>query len=315
MAGLRKSVNPVPFKVHILGCGSALPIEARNPSAQIVQIGNEFMLVDCGEGTQLQLRQHKVKIQSINHIFISHLHGDHYFGLIGLLSTLSLLGRTKTVFLYAHPDIKNILEVQMKASATFLRFPLIYHTLNYKDAQVILSTDNFTVKSFPMVHRIPTCGFRFDETPRPPSIDKSLIEDAKVPLAAFPAFKQKQDYVDEMGKTFPWKIFTIPAPKPRSYAYCSDTMYSQYVIEQVMHVNLLYHEATFTSTHADRAKETFHCTAAQAAQIAKLAKVKKLVIGHFSARYKNEDLLVNEASAIFKKVEAAQDGATVNVLD
>ncbi len=260
------------FSLMVLGSSAAVPAGNRNLSAHLLNANERFFLIDCGEGTQLQLRKNKISAQRIRHIFISHLHGDHYFGLIGLLNTMHLLGRKEELHVYAHGLLDEILRMQLDASCTILRYPLCFHPLRHDCPEILLEEEHLRVTSFPLSHSIPTCGFHFRELSPP----------RKVPVA-------------------------------RSYAYCSDTGYDESIVPIIRETGLLYHEATFLSDRSVQARETLHSTAAEAAQIAGKADVKKLLIGHFSARYDDPLPLVEEARRFFPGTYAVEEGIWIRI--
>jgi ribonuclease Z len=301
------------FEVTILGCNSALPTSNRNPSAQILNIFERFFLVDCGEGTQLQLRRYKFRIQKINHIFISHLHGDHYFGLIGLLSSLHLLGRKDPLHLYAHEQLKQIIELQLKASDTKLNFELLFHSLEYDDSKVIYEDKTITVQTIPLKHRIPCCGFLFKEKPKERILVKERLQAFNVPLHQYHAIKAGEDYIDQNNQVVLNALLTRDPSPCRSYAYCSDTAYDETIVKHIEQVDLLYHEATFMQQMQARAAQTFHSTTQQAGTIAKKAQVKKLIIGHYSSRYTDLDPLLKETQTVFENTELGVEGRTYQV--
>jgi ribonuclease Z len=301
------------FELTILGCNSAIPTSNRFPTAQVLNILEHFFLIDCGEGAQMQLRKYRVKIQKIEHIFISHLHGDHYFGLIGLLSTMHLLGRKEAIHIYANADLEKILELQLKVSDTRLNYQIIFHPLQYNHSEVILDTVHFSVETILLNHRIPCCGFLFKEKELLRSLRKDKLKEFDVPVAAMQSLREGKDFVTESGEIIPNAEITVKPPVPRTYAYCSDTAYNERIIEQIRGVDLLYHEATFAQDKIDRAKETFHSTALQAATIAYKAEVKKLIIGHYSARYLDISPLVNEAKSVFPETIAGEEGLVYEV--
>ncbi len=261
----------------------------------------------------MQLRKFKTKFQKIDHIFISHLHGDHFFGLIGFLSSLHLLGRTKGVNIYAPPLLKDVIAVNLRASDTRLNFDLIYHDLDFKEKRVIFEDKVFTVESFPLKHRIDCCGFLIREKPRELGMIREKIKEYSIPVEQIPGIKKGADLVLPDGSTIPNAEVTKKPPAPRSYAYCSDTAFSESVIESVNGVDVLYHEATFTSGFAARAKETFHSTTIQAAEVAKQAKVGKLIVGHYSARYTELDVYHEELSPLLDNYVLAEDGLVVKL--
>jgi ribonuclease Z len=293
------------FEVTILGCGSATPASKRNPSAQIVNHSERFFLIDCGEGTQMQIRKCGIRFQKINHIFISHLHGDHYLGLVGLISTLHLLGRKNDLHLYCHNDLKQIIDIQLKASDTQLNFEIIYHFLSYQKSTLIYEDNQLMVKTIVLDHRIPCCGFLFEEKPRLPSLKKTLVEYYQLqPWQILDIKYGKEIILDDGQKINPAKLIE-KKHDIRKYAYCSDTRYNENIISIIKGCNLLYHEATFTEELKSRAITTFHSTAKDAAEIASKAEVKKLLLGHFSARYNSTEGHYVEAKTIFESTEIA----------
>lgn len=296
------------FELTILGASSATPTSNRNPTAQVLNVLERFFLIDCGEGTQMQLRKFKIKFQRINHIFISHLHGDHYFGLMGLLSSMHLLGRQNELHLYAPAPLKEIIEIQLKYSETFLNYPLIFHPLNFNEKTLLFEDDLVRVFSFPLYHRIPTCGFLFEEKEKPKSLIKEKIKEYEIKVADIPLIRAGKDFVTQSGKIIPNSELTYPSPHLRKYAYCSDTRYNEKLLEHISEVDLLYHEATFLHELIDRAEATFHTTAKEAGIFASKANVKQLIIGHFSARYPDLNLLLEEATQYFHNTRLAVEG-------
>jgi len=296
------------FTVSILGSSSATPTSSRNPSSLLVNMDYKYFLVDCGEGTQMQLRRYHYKFQKIKHIFISHLHGDHFFGLIGLISTLQLLGRKDELHVYANEALQEIIRLQLKVSGTELTFPFFFHYTDAQETQIIYEDDDRYVKSFPLDHSVPTTGFLFGEKEKPRKIKKGFLVSKDVPVSIIPKIKAGADFVDVNGKVFKNNDITTAPAATRSFAYCSDTRYFEPMIGEIKNVNLLYHEATFMNDMEIVAAEKFHSTAAQAATIALKANADELVIGHFSARYKKLEELLNEAKAVFPNTQLAEDG-------
>ncbi len=296
------------FSVTILGSNSALPTTKRYPTAQVLNVSERFFLIDCGEGTQLQLRNNHIKFSRINNIFISHLHGDHVFGLIGFISTLGLLGRNNDLHIYANKDLESILTPQINYFCRDIKFGIIYHHLNNKEVETIYDDKKVEVLSFPLKHRIPTCGFLFREKPKEPNIRKDAIKRFELSISDIVRIKKGEDYYNEEGKIIDPTELILPPPTPRSYAFCSDTAYNTNIIPVIQNVNLLYHEATFATEHETLAKKTTHSTARQAAMIAKEAGVKKLLLGHFSSRYNDLTVLEKEAKEIFQNVILVNDG-------
>lgn len=296
-----------PFEVHILGCGSALPTTRHNATSQIVRICNKQFMIDCGEGTQLQMRRSHIHFSFVNHIFISHLHGDHCFGLIGLISTFGLLGRTAPLHIYADPLLQRLMQPQLNFFCNGLKYPLHFHNIDATKQAVIYEDKSITVETIPLQHRIPCCGFLFKEKPKKRHLIASMIEYYNIPIHLRAGIKEGNDYTTTDGTIIPNSRLTTDADPSRSYAFCSDTLPCPGIAEQIKEVNLLYHEATFAEAEESRAKETFHSTARQAAQIAKAANVKQLVIGHFSSRYKDDEPLLKEAKEVFPATSLANE--------
>lgn len=303
----------MPFELTILGSSSALPTSERYPTAQVLNILGRFFLIDCGEGTQIQLRRQKIGFGKIKHIFISHLHGDHYFGLIGLISTLNLLGLKTDIHIYSPSELKDLIQPQLNFIKGEMTVNLIFHPLNFKKRQKIYSDKRVEVFSFPVKHSISTCGFLFKEIQKQANIKKQAINKYNIPIAKIKDIKGGGDFITGEGETIQNDKLTTPPPKPRSYAFCTDTAYYEPIIEIIKGVDLLYHESTFPEEMKDFAKKTFHSTATDAAKIAKLASVKKLIIGHFSARYNDATIFENEARTVFGNTVAAQEGKTYKV--
>lgn len=301
------------FELTILGCSSATPTSTRNPTAQLLNIAERFFLIDCGEATQIQLRKFKLKFQRINHIFISHLHGDHYLGLIGLLSSMHLLGRTVDLHLYCPPELEEIIEVQFKHSQTYLRFKIVYHHHKFIANDLIFEDNKVEVRTILLNHRIPCCGFLFTEKPLLANISKETIQKYDIPVEQILAIKGGADFITNEGELIPNSNLVSNKLKPRSYAYCSDTSYDERIIEVIKGVDLLYHEATFLNEMLPRAKETFHSTALQAATIAQKAEVHQLMIGHYSARYRDLQPLLEEAQTVFSNTILSVEGKSTVV--
>lgn len=301
------------MELTILGSNSATPVFNRHPTAQILSLHNRLFLIDCGEGAQMQLQKYKVKMSRISHIFISHLHGDHYLGLTGLLFTMHLNGRTQELHLFGQQELMDILELQLRLSATVLRFNLIFHPLRHYSSQIIMEDDAVRVKSIIMNHRIPCAGFLFTCKPVPGNLIIEKLKEYHVPVELYHRIKEGDDFVTETGAIIPSSEFCLPPSKAVSYAFCSDTRYSESFLPDISHADLLYHEATFLNDMAERAEATFHSTAWQAAQLASKASVKKLLIGHFSARYRDLEPLLKEAREVFPNTELAIEGQTFKV--
>jgi ribonuclease Z len=298
----------VTFSVTILGSSSALPTSQRFPAAHVLNVHERLFLIDCGEGTQVQLRRYKQKLSRIEKIFISHIHGDHVLGLVGLISTLNLLGRKTPLEIFAHSELQPILMQNLNFFVNDLQFHIEFIALDKKRKKIIFEDQILTVESFPLKHRISCNGFLFREKTKPPNIKKELIEKFAIPLAEIINIKHGANFVTTEGITIPNSDLTFHASTPRSYAYCSDTKFFESLADIVNGVDLLYHEATFGNDHANMAKATGHSTAAQAAKIAERAGVGKLIIGHFSSRYKDVGSLVEEAKYYFPNVYAVEDG-------
>lgn len=296
------------FEITILGSSSATPTLDRHPSSQIVTIYDRHFLIDCGEGTQVQMRKYKVKFAKINHIFISHLHGDHILGLPGFLASLHLMNRTNDIHLYCHEPLKEILEIQFKYSETYLRYNIIYHFLRNDVSEQIYEDEKLTIETIILNHRIPCCGFVFKEKTALLSIRKDKMEAYQILPQDIPPIKRGNDYISPSGQRIANKELTYPPRIPESYAYCSDTKYDERIFPQLKGVKLLYHEATFMHDLLKRANETYHTTAKQAAILAKICKVQKLLIGHFSARYNDLNPLLEEARQEFKETYLAIEG-------
>ncbi len=296
------------FEVTVLGSSSATPIYTRHPTAQVLNIRERFFLIDCGEGTQLQMMRYKIKMQRISHIFISHLHGDHYLGLMGLISTMHLQGRTSELHLYGQQELMDIIELQLRLSNTILRYNLIFHPVRHYVSTLILEDEDLQVKSIVLNHRIPCTGFLFREKAKPRKLLMNKMQQYNIPFNFFNRIKNGENYEDDNGNIIMNEELTMPSLPPRSYAFCSDTIYDESIINDVRAVDMLYHESTFSHDMLDRARATFHTTSLQAAELAKKAEVKKLIIGHFSARYKNLSPLLMEARTVFPNTELALEG-------
>ncbi len=301
------------FEVTILGCGSATPTLRHSPTAQLVNYEEKYFLLDCGEGTQLQIRRFGLKFQRIDHIFITHLHGDHCLGLPGLLSTLHLLGRTKPVHIYAHPDLAEALSIQLKVSYSRLRFELLWHPLDYKGVHTIYENKTIEVLSIPLSHRIPTCGFIIREKTKPRNILPEAISKYQLSIARIRQIKAGGSFTTPEGEIIPNESLTSAPHSARSYAFITDTAPKLHSAEAIKGVDLLYHESTFLQRDAARAKETYHSTARQAAEVAHAAQAEHLLLGHFSARYRDIDHFRTEAAAVFPKVSLAYEGQTIAV--
>ncbi len=304
----------MPFQLTILGSSSAMPTSKRYPTAQVLNVLGRFFLIDCGEGAQHQIRKNKIGFGRLDHIFISHLHGDHFFGLIGFISTQVLLKRTKDLHIFAHSELQRYTQFQLDfMGMKELGFRLVFHPLNFKKTQVILEDEKLTITSFPLKHRIPCCGFLFREKEKEPNIKKEQLKRYQIPIREIKSIKAGADFVTEKGEIIPNHELIIPPDKPRSFAFCSDTAYHEKIIPAIQGADLLYHEATFTESEKDMAKTTFHSTGKEAALIAQKAKVGKLLIGHFSARYKDPQLVLDEARSIFPETDAVNEDEVYSV--
>ena len=309
---IRIFVGMEKFDVHILGCGSALPTLRHSATSQVVNIREKLFMIDCGEGTQVQLRRSRLRFGRLNHIFISHLHGDHCFGLMGLISTFGMLERTADLHIYAHAELEKLLAPQLNYFCKGMTYKVVFHAIDPGEQAVIYDDRSVSVETIPLRHKLPTCGFLFREKPVPNHIIREMIDFYHIPLYLINRIKNGEDYQMEDGTVIPNARLTIPSDPPRTYAYCSDTCYLPRITEQIKGVDLLFHEATFTTSELARAKATLHSTAEQAALIAREAGVKQLMIGHFSARYEDDSLLLKEASAIFPQTILAQENLKSN---
>ena len=296
------------FQITILGCGSAIPTTMHNPPSQLVDLNEKLFMIDCGEGTQLQMRKFKVRISKLHSLFISHLHGDHIFGLPGLLSTLSMLGRTGDLHIYAHKEINLLIKPFLIYMGKHMSFKINLIPLNPERQELIFESKSIRIYSFPLHHRIATNGFLFEEKESSRHIIREMIDLYQIPLKQIPEIKEGADFVMSDGAVIRNNMLTSPGNPPRSYAYCSDTAYAPEIIPYIKNADLLYHEATFAESELVRAGETYHSTARQAAEIAKAANVRQLVIGHYSSRYNELGTLLKEAVAVFPNTELASEG-------
>lgn len=301
------------FELHILGCGSALPTTRHFATSQVINLRDKLYMIDCGEGSQLQFRKSRLRFSRLNHIFISHLHGDHCFGLLGLISTFGLLGRTAELHIHSPKGLEELYAPLLAFFCKNMSYQVVFHEFATKEPAVVYEDRTLTVTTIPLRHRIPCCGFLFAEKTRPNHIIREMIDFYQVPVYELNRIKNGEDYVTPEGQIIPSSRLTRPSDPPRRYAYCSDTIYRKEIVRQVEGVDLLFHEATFAQTELVRAKETFHTTAAQAAQIALDAKVKQLVIGHFSARYEDEQVLLDEAAAVFPATILAKENLCIDL--
>lgn len=301
------------FEVTILGSSSSTPIFNRNPSAQLLNVNEKFILIDCGEATQNQLLHFGIKASRIDQIFISHLHGDHYLGLVGLLSSLHLNGRTKAMDIFGPPQLKEIIDLQFRHSQTILRYPLNFRATNPDIREKIFESFDVQVETFPLDHRIPCTGFKFTEKQRLRKMIREKVDELSIPAEMIPLIKKGESFTDRRGRIHLAEELTTEADKPKIYAYCSDTICSWKYLSDLENADTLYHEATFMHDMLARAEETFHTTALQAAEIALKANVKRLLIGHFSARYRELEPLLEEARSIFPETSLAIEGKTFGI--
>jgi ribonuclease Z len=305
----------VSFTVTILGSGSAVPTNSRFPTSQFIECNNRHILIDCGEGTQFQLRKFNLKIQSIQLMLISHLHGDHFFGLPGLLSTMHLLGRNKGLKIIGPEGLEHCVRSQLEIGHHKLDFEIEFIALEKNSTSCVYKDKVLEIQTFPLNHRIQTQGYLIKEVQVELNMRKDRVEQEKIPLEVIHQLKAGKDYLDSTGKFWKFKEFTLPPKSLLSYAYCSDTKYDERICDHIQGSTLLYHEATFVEKDSGRAKLTFHSTSVDAAKIALKSQVKKLIMGHISARYSTPKQHVLEAKEIFKNVEFAEDGLIINLTE
>lgn len=301
------------MKLNILGCHSATPLENAHTTSQVLEVKDHLFLIDCGEGTQIQLRQQKIKFSRIKHIFISHLHGDHFYGLVGLVSTFRLLGRTADLHIYGPKGIKEVLTLQLKLANSWTDYNLFFHELEKKESELIFEDDSLKIHTIPLDHRVYTNGFLFEEKPGLRRLDKEKIKNYNIPHYDFQNLKLGKDLVLEDGIVLKNETVTLDPNPIKRYAFCSDTAYNESIAPLIKEVDLLYHEATFLNAHENLAEKTKHSTAEQAAKIAQLARVNRLVLGHFSSRYRKKNNFIAEASPFFDAVELAADGKIFDI--
>lgn len=306
-------MSSIPFRIHVLGCGCATPSLRHNLSSQVIEMRDKFFMIDCGEGTQLQLRHHRIRFNNLNAIFITHLHGDHCFGLLGMISTFGLLGRTAPIHVYAPRDLEDIMNRQIACFCPALSFKVVFHAVDTEHSCVVYDDRSLTVTSIPLSHRVPCAGYLFCEKPTLPHIDRAACDFYRVPTSQYQNIKEGASFLTSDGQTIPSSQLTRPADPPRSYAYCSDTAYKPDICPLIHGVSLLYHEATFGEDKLSSANLYKHSTAKQAAQIAKQAEAKRLMLGHFSPRYDDETVLLREAQEIFPNTLLANERETVEI--
>jgi ribonuclease Z len=298
------------MKLTILGCYAATPRTFTNPTAQILDIQNRLFLIDCGEGTQVELRRNKIKFSKINHIFISHLHGDHFYGLVGLVSTFMLLNRTTDLHIYGPKGIKEIILLQFKLAGSYTNFGLFFHELTATESELVYEDKKVSVHTIPLKHRVYTNGFLFREKIGERKLNVAVVENYKIDTCYYQNIKNGKDITLDDGTIIENSELTFDPMAPKSYAFCSDTVYNEAMIPIIENVDVLYHEATFLESEVEKSGTTMHCTAKQAATIAVKANVKQLILGHFSTRYDNIELFKEEAATIFPNVHLADDGKT-----
>ncbi|MBS9463692.1 ribonuclease Z [Flagellimonas sp. 389] len=296
------------MRLTILGCYSATPRTFTNPTSQVLEIRNHIFLIDCGEGTQVQLRKNKIKFSRIKHIFISHLHGDHFFGLPGLVSTFRLLGRESELHIYGPKGIKEAITLLLKLGDSWTNYPLIFHELSSKETELVFEDDKVSVRTIPLEHRVYTNGFLFKEKPASKKLNVEAVAKYKVDKSQFNNIKNGKNGVSKDGTAILNKELTLEPPPPKSYAFCSDTVYKESILPIITDVDTLYHESTFLETESHLCKKTKHSTAKQAAEIAKKANANHLILGHYSTRYKSIELFKEEAMQVFPNVVLAEDG-------
>ena len=301
------------MKLYILGCHSAIPMDDAHTTSQILEVKDHLFLIDCGEGTQIKLRNHKIKFSRIKHIFISHLHGDHFFGLVGLISTFRLLGRTADLHIYGPKGIKEVIVLQLKLANSWTNYNLFFHELENIKSEIIFEDDLVTVNTIPLDHRVYTNGFLFEEKPGLRRLDKEKIKKYNILNYDFQNLKLGKNLVLDDGTELKNRTITLDPYPIKRYAFCSDTAYNESLVSLIKGVDLLYHEATFLNAHKNLAKITQHSTAEQAGKIAQLARVKRLVLGHFSSRYPQKNNYIAEASPFFDTVELAVDGKIFDI--
>lgn len=302
-----------PFRVHILGCGSALPTLRHFASSQVVEMRGKLFMVDCGEGTQMQLRRSRIRFTKISAVFISHLHGDHCFGLIGMLSTFGLLGRTAKLDVYGPAPLGDVMRQQMKIFCHDFDYEVVFHDVDTRQQQVVYEDRSLTVETVPLEHRMPCCGYLFREKQTLPHIRRDVLDAYHIPVSQINNIKAGADWVSEDGEQVNNSLLVEPADPPRSYAYCSDTRYMPNLASRIKGVSALYHESTYTEEYVALAEKYMHSTAQQAAMVARDAEAGKLVLGHYSSRCEDEKILLNEAKQIFTNSMLANEGLTIDV--
>lgn len=302
-----------PFKLYILGCGSALPTPRHYASSQIVELRGKQFMVDCGEGTQIQLRRSRIGFNKIRAVFISHLHGDHCFGLIGMISTFGLQGRTAPLHVYSPKELEDMLMSQLKFFCTHLSFDVVFHAVDTSEQSLVYEDNSLTVETIPLEHRVPCCGYLFREKPTLPHIRRDMIDYLGIPVSQINNIKLGADWVCEDGTVVSNSRLVSPPDPVRSYAYCSDTRYMPTLYERLKNVDLLYHESTYGDDNMQMAETYYHSTARQAACVARDAGAKRLLLGHYSSRYDNEEVLLKQAQEVFPDTYLANEKMVIEV--
>lgn len=302
-----------PFKIHILGCGSALPTLRHNPSSQVVEIREKQFMIDCGEGTQTQMRRSRVGFNKVMAIFISHIHGDHCFGLIGMLSSFGLLGRTMPLSIYGPKELGPILDTLLTTFCNDFDYEIKFHAVDTTRQEVVYEDRSLTVETIPLKHRLPCAGYLFREKPTLPHIRRDMIDFYRIPISQINNIKNGASWTDEEGNLIPNSRLTRPADPPRSYAYCSDTCYQPGLADRLKGVTCLYHESTYADEDEDKAQKYFHSTARQAAMVARDAGVGRLLLGHYSSKYNTEDVLLQQAKEVFAESSLTSEGMVVTL--
>lgn len=301
------------MKLTVLGCYAATPRTFTNPTAQLLEVKNRYFLIDCGEGTQVQLRKNKVKFTKISHIFISHLHGDHFYGLIGLISSFSLLSRVSDLHIYGPKGLKEIIQLQLKLSHSWTNYEIHFHELDSKESELIFEDQKVTVHTIPLKHRIYTNGFLFREKEGDRKLNIDAIQELAIDVCYYKKIKKGGNLTLENGQVIENEQLTFSGEPTKSYAFCSDTAYTESIIPLIQEVDLLYHESTFLESESQLAAKTMHSTAIQAATIASKANVKSLLLGHYSTRYESISSFKEEALTVFSNVQLADDGITFEI--
>lgn len=296
------------MKITILGCYAATPRTFNNPTSQVLEMQNRFFLIDCGEGTQVQLRKKKIKFSKINHIFISHLHGDHSFGLIGVITTFAMLGRETDLHVYGPKGVKELILTQLRLSGSFTTYKLYFHELESDQSEVVFEDEKVIVKTIPLKHRVYTNGYLFQEKPKEKRLNIEKVREYAIDKCYYQNIKNGKDITLDNGQIIPNSELTFEPEKSKNYAFCSDTIYKEDIVPIIKNTDVLYHESTFLEQDEQYTEKTMHCTAKQAAKIAKLANAKNLILGHYSTRYGSIEPFKEQAQEIFPNVHLADDG-------